>query len=109
MQHKGIDINVDHNQWEDIVESVDKIEVPVECLKRITIKLENGKRRQISVAKLRRQGVTDEQIESILNHALAMLGDEVKNVDFFVDVATVAAIVSPKTKELLSILEKGKK
>lgn len=109
MQHKSIDINVDHNQWEDIVESVDKIEVPVQCLKRITIKLENGKRRQISVLKLRKQGVSDEQIEAILNHALTILGDEVKSVDFFVDVAAVAEMVSPRSKEILNILQKGKK
>lgn len=106
MQHKAIDIDVDRDQWEDIVESVEKIEVPVQCLKRITIKLENGKRKQISITKLRKQGVTDEQIEAILNHSLTMLGDEVKNVDFFVDVAAVADMVKPRTAELLDQLKK---
>lgn len=109
MPYKAVDIDIDRDQWESIIEDVEKVEVPVQCLKRITIKLENGKRRQISISKLRNQGLPDEQIENMLNQALTILGDEVKNVDFIVDVDLVAKMVTPQTREILALLKKNRK
>lgn len=110
MPHKKSHIIVDKQDcWEDIIESVDKTDVPVQCLKRITIKLEDGKRKQISVLKLRKQGLDDEEIEEMLNKALFLLGDAVKGVDFFVDVKSVAEIVQPETDLLLNFNSKEKK
>ena len=60
MLGKTVDINIDCDQWEEIVEAVDKTDVPVQCLKRLTIKLENGRRRQISITKLRKQGMPEQ-------------------------------------------------
>jgi len=101
MLDKTVDINLDRDHWEEIVESVDKTDVPVQCLKRLTIKLENGKRKQISIIKLRKQGMPEEQIQVIINHALEMMGAEIKSIDFIVDVESVAKMVKPYSKELL--------
>jgi len=101
MLGKTVDINIDCDQWEEIVEAVDKTDVPVQCLKRLTIKLENGRRRQISITKLRKQGMPEEQIQVIINHTLEMMGAEIKSIDFIVDVESVAKMVKPHSKELL--------
>ena len=101
MLGKTVDINIDCDQWEEIVEAVDKTDVPVQCLKRLTIKLENGRRRQISITKLRKQGMPEEQIQVIINHTLEMMAAEIKSIDFIVDVESVAKMVKPYSKELL--------
>ena len=98
---KTVDINLDCDHWEEIVEAVDKTDVPVQCLKRLTIKLENGRRRQISITKLRKQGMPEEQIQVIINHTLEMMAAEIKSIDFIVDVESVAKMVKPYSKELL--------
>ena len=101
MLGKTDDINLDCDHWEEIVEAVDKTDVPVQCLKRLTIKLENGRRRQISITKLRKQGMPEEQIQVIINHTLEMMAAEIKSIDFIVDVESVAKMVKPYSKELL--------
>lgn len=101
MLAKTIDINLDNNHWEEIVEAVDKTDVPVQCLKRLTIKLNNGRRKQISITKLRKQGMPEEKIQEILNQALEMMAEEIKSIDFIVDVESVAQMVKPYSKELL--------
>ena len=101
MLGKTVDINLDCDHWEEIVEAVDKTDVPVQCLKRLTIKLENGRRRQISITKLRKQGMPEEQIQIMINHALEMMASEIKSIDFIVDVESVAKMVKPYSKELL--------
>jgi len=101
MLGKTVDINLDCDHWEEIVEAVDKTDVPVQCLKRLTIKLENGKRKQISITKLRKQGMPEEQIQVIINHTLEMMAAEIKSIDFIVDVESVSKMVKPYSKELL--------
>lgn len=101
MLGKTVDINLDNNHWEEIVEAVDKTDVPVQCLKRLTIRLENGRRRQISITKLRKQGMPEEQIQIIINHTLEMMAAEIKSIDFIVDVESVVKMVKPYSKELL--------
>ena len=101
MLGETVDINLDCDHWEEIVEAVDKTDVPVQCLKRLTIKLENGKRKQISITKLRKQGMPEEQIQVIINHTLEMMAAEIKSIDFIVDVESVSKMVKPYSKELL--------
>ena len=36
-------------QWEDLVEGVDKKDVPIECIKRVVLRLKDGKRRYFKV------------------------------------------------------------
>lgn len=88
--------------WEDIIEEVDKAEIPVSCLRRVTIKLNDGKRRTVNIAKMREQGLNDEEIEEALGIKFYQLHDEIKNVDFFVDTSAVANLVAPHTSQLLA-------
>jgi hypothetical protein len=95
-------------QWEHIISEVTKTEVPLECIKKVVIKLDgsqNGHRqRTLNLATLRRQGLDIEELEMVLSRTLTELGDQVRDIDFVVDVTEVAKMVQPETDKLLKDL-----
>ena len=91
-------------QWEHIIEEVNKTEVPLECIKKVVIKLDDRKQKTINLAALRRQGLDLEEVETILTRTLTELGDTVRDIDFVVDVSEVAKMVQPETDKLLKDL-----
>ena len=88
-------------QWEHIIEEVNKTEVPLECIKKVVIKLGDRRQKTINLAALRRQGLDLEEVETILTRTLTELGDTVRDIDFVVDVTEVAKLVQPETDKLL--------
>lgn len=91
-------------KWENLVDGVEKTNVPIECIKRIVIKLKNGKRRYLNVATLRNKGLDPLALEDALNNKLVAYDDLIENIDFFVDVEAVAEMVQPETDQLLEKL-----
>ena len=79
-------------QWEHIIEQVNKTEVPLECIKKVVIRLNDRKQKTINLSTLRRQGLELEEVEIVLTRTLTELGDTVRDVDFVVDVSEVAKI-----------------
>lgn len=92
-------------RWEHIIDGVDITEVPLECIKKIIIKLDNKKQHTVNLATLRKQGLTSDEIEHVMNRILVDYDNQVNNVDFIVDVALVANIVQPETDKLLDKLK----
>lgn len=92
------------DKWEHIIAEVAKTEVPLECIKKIVIRLNGKRQRTINLNTLRRQGLDIEEIEIILTRTLTELGNEVRDIDFIVDAAAVAEIVQPETDKLLEKL-----
>jgi len=91
-------------QWELIVEEVNKTDVPLECIKKIVIKMINGKQRTINIHTLTKQGLTMDDLESLVDRTFNELGTEIKDVEFVVDIKSVAALVQPETDKLLGKL-----
>ena len=91
-------------QWEHIIDEVNKTEIPLECIKKVIIKLHDKKRKTVNLSTLRKQGLSWEEIESVLSRTLMELEPEVRDIEFVVDVTAVAEIVQPKTNELLKNL-----
>lgn len=90
------------SKWEHIINDVDVTEVPLECIKKIVIKLHGGRRRTVNLQRLRAQGLDYDEIENVLERTLSALGDEVRDTEFIVDVAAVATIVQTETDKLLN-------
>lgn len=88
-------------QWEHIIDQVQITEVPVECIKKVIIKLEGRRQKTINVHVLRRQGMDTGEIESLITRQLSELSDIIKDVDFMLDVAAVAELVQSQTDQLL--------
>ena len=90
--------------WEHIIDEVHKTEIPLECIKKVVIKLHSKKQRTINLQTLRRQGLNSEDLEIIMSRTLSELGDQVRDVEFLVDVGAVAEMVQPETDKLLNNL-----
>ena len=88
-------------KWEDLVEGVEKKDIPIECIKRVVIRLSNGRRRYFNMSALRKQGLNIHELEFALNEKLKRYDPEIDGIDFFVDVETVAQLIQPETDEIL--------
>ena len=89
-------------QWEHIIDEVNKTEVPLECIKKVVIRLHSKKQRTINLATLKKQGLDLDELEIVLSRTLTELGDEVRDIDFVVDVTEVAKLIQPETDKLLN-------
>lgn len=90
------------NKWEHIIKDVDVTEVPLECIKKIVIKLHGGRRKTVNLQRLRSQGLDYDAIETVLESTLSELGDQVRDTEFIVDVEAVATIVQNETDKILN-------
>ena len=70
----------------------------------MVIKIAGGKQKTINLSRLRRDGLDDDEIEEIMNRNIFVLGESVNNIDFILDVNTVAGIIQPATDKLLKSL-----
>jgi len=92
------------SQWDIIVAEVNKTDVPIECIKKIVFKLTNGKQRTINIHTLKKQGLNMDDLELIVARTFSELDTEIKDVEFVVDIKSVAALVQPETDKLLGKL-----
>lgn len=90
------------SKWEKLLSEVNKTEVPLECIKKVIVKLAGKRQHTINLHTLRKQGLDIEEIEVILTRKLAELGDDIRDLDFVVDIVAVAEIVQPETDKLLN-------
>ena len=70
----------------------------------MVIRIAGGRQKTINLSRLRRDGLDDDEIEEIMNRNLHILGESVNNIDFILDVNTVAGIIQPATDKLLKSL-----
>lgn len=91
-------------RWERLIAEVNATEVPLECIKKVLIKLEGGRQRTINLHTLRRQGLSFDEIETALIRTLTELGGDIKNLEYVIDAATVAEMLQPATDQLLQKL-----
>jgi hypothetical protein len=92
------------DQWEHILADVVKTDVPLECIKKVVIKLQGGKQKTINVHTLLKQGMELEEVESMLTRFFSENDHQIRDVDFVVDINSVAKIVQPETDKLLGKL-----
>ena len=92
------------DQWEHIIANVNKTDVPLECIKKVVIKLEEGRQKTINVHNLLKQGLQLEEVETMLTRYFQEHDHEIRDVDFVVDISAVVALVQPETDKLLGKL-----
>jgi len=89
-------------KWQDVISSVDKDHIPIDCVKKVICKFKGGRQKTINLETLRRNGLTVEDIESVLARVMNQRGRDVINVDFVIDVNTVAKNIQPFTDKILA-------
>jgi cupin superfamily acireductone dioxygenase involved in methionine salvage len=92
------------DQWEHIISSVNKTDVPLECIKKVVVKLKQGRQKTINVHTLLRQGLELAEVETMLTRFFHEHDHEIRDVDFVVDISAVADLVQPETDKLLENL-----
>lgn len=92
------------SHWERIVAEVNKTDVPLECIKKVVVKLSGGRQKTINVHSLLRQGLRLEEVETMLTRYFHEHDSQIKDVDFVVDVTAVAELVQPETDKILGKL-----
>lgn len=93
------------DQWEHLINEVNKTDVPLECIKKVVVRLEGKRQKTINLATLKKQGLDWDEIEIIVTRVLSEFGDTVRDVEFVVDISAVAALVQPETDKLLNGLK----
>ena len=92
--------------WEHIIAEANKTDVPLECIKKVLIKLRGGRQRTVNVTTLKNQGLSIDEIGVVLTRTLDELNDSIRDVDFVIDIQMVAEILQPTTDKLLEKLKK---
>ena len=91
-------------QWERILADVNKTDVPLECIKKVVIKLGGSRQKTINVHTLLKQGLELAEVEQMLTRYFSENDQQIRDVDFVVDVVAVANLVQPETDKLLGKL-----
>jgi hypothetical protein len=89
------------DRWERIIADVTKTDIPLECIKKVVIKLKGGRQKTINLHTLKKQGLELEEMEAMLTRTFNDMDHEIHDVDFVVDVGAVADLVQPETDKLL--------
>jgi hypothetical protein len=92
------------DQWEHIINDVNKTDVPLECIKKVVLKIQGGRQKTINIHTLLRQGLSLEEIEALLTRTFTQHDHEIRDVDFVVDISAVANLIQPETDKLLGRL-----
>ena len=87
--------------WHHIVNEVEKTEVPLECITKIVLKLTGNRQKTINVANLLKQGLSIDDAENLVQRMMDDYEDQIRKIDFSINVDKVAEIVQPETDKLL--------
>lgn len=92
-------------KWEDVISTVDKEHIPIDCVKKVVFKLKGNHQKTINLETLRRHGLDVEEIEAVVSRFMTEMNKSIVNIDFVIDVRTVAEHVQPVTDLFFSKLK----
>ena len=91
-------------QWEAILKSVEKKEIPITLLESVSVNLTDGTIVNINIRELLEEGNDPDELEKMLKIKLTTLDYIIEDIDFYISVKAVARVVQPATDELLKNL-----
>ena len=90
------------DKWEHILEGVEKNRIPIQFVKKIVLKLRGKRQHTININSLIRQGLDPNHIEELVNKKLCELDDDIVNLEFILNIESIAETVQPETDRILS-------
>lgn len=88
-------------RWEEIVDQVDKEQIPIHCVKKVIFKTKNKTRKTINLKRLRDKGHGEPAIEILVEEFITEHEQDIISMEFVLDVDAVALAVQPETDRLL--------
>jgi hypothetical protein len=92
------------SQWESILKSVEKKEIPITMLESVNVNLTDGTVVNVNIKELLDEGNDPDVLEKMLKTKLSALDYIIEDIDFYISVAAVQKTVQPATDELLKNL-----
>lgn len=92
------------DKWEQLLDDVDMQKIPIQFIKKLILKLEGRKQHTINIEKLNNQGLLPDEIEEIVGRKLFSYQDTIVNIEYILDVESIAQVVQPETDKILSNL-----
>ncbi len=92
-------------KWKQVIASIDQEMIPIDVVKKVVFKLEDGTQQTINLTTLRKQGLDIEDIEVVVNKNMSSVTERgIVKLDFIVDVNAVADRIEPITRGYLQKL-----
>jgi hypothetical protein len=91
-------------KWEHILEDVDKVNVPVQFIRKIVVRMTGKKQHTINIQALMKQGLDPEEVEEVISRKLLELDPLITSFEFVLNVESIAETVQPQTDRLLGKL-----
>ena len=92
-------------KWKQVIDSIDQEMIPIDVVKKVVFKLEDGTQQTINLTTLRKQGLDIEDIEVVVNKNMSTVTERgIVKLDFVVDVHAVADRIEPITRGYLQKL-----
>ena len=88
--------------WERLLEDVEKHKIPVEFLQKLVLRLRDRKQKTINIEKFLNQGLDSETVEIIVGKSLEEYEEDILSIDFILNIERIADAVQPETDKLLS-------
>lgn len=104
-QRRNKKLNLTHKErWERIIKDVEKNEIPIKCIESITITLVDDTEIDVNIRELLAEGSSPDDLEEIINEKLESMDHLIKDVDFYINVESVAKTIQPYTDQVLKNL-----
>jgi len=91
-------------QWEFILRSVEKKEIPIALLESVAVNLTDGTEVSINIKELLDEGNDPNELEKMIKVKLSALDHIISDIDFYISVKAVAKVVQPATDNILKNL-----
>lgn len=92
--------------WELLIDSVDKTDIPIEFVQGINLEFHDpveGKLAQdIDLRTMREHGFSDAELEEIMSQVMMEHNNNIKSVNFYLNVEYIAEIIGKHTNKLLN-------
>ena len=63
-------------KWKQVIDSIDQEMIPIDCVKKVVFKLEDGTQKTINLGTLRKQGLDIEDIEVVVNKNMGTMTEQ---------------------------------
>ncbi len=95
---------LDSRDWRSILEHVEKKEIPVEVMERLTINLVDGSSIEIDIRSMIVNGDDPNAVHAALQKKLDEMENVIDDIDFHINIDAVVNTIQPVTDKILKDL-----
>ena len=91
-------------EWQDLIDSIEATDVPIEMLKYLRVHLKDGTKMIFPVIKWIDEGSDFDEIKSVVKHWYSTNDNKIKGSDFIVNLDKLKRIITSQTQKTLEDL-----